>query len=356
MNKNGAVFVITLIILSIVVLVGAGLATMIGRDIYTARRLRTSTQAYFLAEAGIEESIQDLYDSKFESRDNYPREDIPLGSGSFTVELIDSKYDSEKIIKIISTGTVGDVSRTISATVKDTRIQAFTYAALSGGKMWIGLNSEINGDIHSNSGSQAGWPNSALIIGIGTIINGNYTACGKVIREFVYKPLASDQPQVDMLLFDATFWNYYYQRAKIYNGAKFWTGDLNSYKSNDGIIWVNGNLTLYGDCTLTGCIVTTAHIYILGTGTITLNPYGDLPAIASKGKIEIYGGTSTINGLIYAQNKVSIYEVPWRTITINGAIICGGELNMFFTDLNYVAPNPPGLTNPAPLEVICWGQ
>lgn len=352
MNKNGAVFVITLIILSIAVMVCAGLATMMSRDVYTAKRLRMSTQAYFLAEAGIEESIQDLYDNEFDY-DNFPK-NKSLGSGSFTAVLNTSRYATERLVKITSTGTVGDVLRTISATVKDTRIQAFTYAALSGGKMWIGLNSEVNGDIHSNSDSQAGWPNSALIIGLGTTINGNYTACGKVINKFVYDPSASNQPSVSMPPFDATFWNYYYQKANVYNGAKIWTGNLNGYKSGDGIIWVNGNLTLIGNCSLTGCMIATGHIIILGT--LTLNQYGDLPAILSKNKIEIYGiGNSTINGLMYANNKVLIAENPWRTITINGAITCGGRLDMFFADLNYVEPNPPGLTSPAPLEVICWG-
>lgn len=352
---NGTVFIATVLILGIVVMICAGLSVMVGRDIYTAKRLRTSTQAYFLAEAGIEESIQDLCGSPF-NFDHFPKNKSAedLGIGSFSAILDTSKYNSDKIIKISSTGSVGDVSRTISATVKDTRITAFTYTTLSGGKMWIALNNDVSGNVHSNNGSQSPiFP--ALRVGVNSEVHGNATACGRAYCSpfgTVDDTLASNKPSIPMPPFDDAFWNRYYQRAfdsdDVYSGNTIFTS--NQSPAN-GVIWVNGRASLIGTWTMTGCLIATGSVNIIGSITQVPQVGNErFPAIVSRtSRISILG-TSTINGLIYAGSRVEILNNG----TINGAIICNGRLSMFFTDLNYVKPDPPGLNTP--LEVICWSD
>lgn len=343
MNKNGAVFVITLIILSIAVMVCAGLATMMSRDVYTARRMKASTQAYFLAEAGIEESIQDLHDNNF-SFAGFPKNET-LGSGSFTVPT--PQPYSDNIYKIECTGTVSDVSRKISVIVRDTRPEAFRYAMLSGGRMrighlGIGYNAVVNGDIHSNNGSMSFW-NPALLIGFLAEINGQASADGRIVDWGGDEVTTWPTSDISTNIYGDK-WNDFKQLSQVYPGSQTWTN-----ANLSGIIWVNGNATLIGNCTLNGSLFATAHITIVGSITQSLMAgYEYLPAFATQGgSINIFTG-SRIEGLIYSNNGVTITFAD-----IDGAIICGGEVSIGLVTLNYVAPIPFGS---APLEVICWGS
>lgn len=357
MNKNGAVFVITLVILSIAVMVCAGLATLMSRDVYTARRLRMSTQAYFLAEAGIEKSIRDLYDNNF-SFAGFPKNET-LGNGSFAVSTPQEYADN--IYKIESTGTVSDVSRKISVVVEDTREPWTRYAALSDGTMTIMPGTEIWGDVYSN---QSG---ARVIINWG-VVHGTLctrsTHSNAIVNHGTADGSRTGVTDVDMPVFDENFWGYYYNLAPPpgYTGTQFFTSNPNPA---NGVIWVNsGQARLIGTWAFTGCLITRTgpiRINFIADGTITQNQYqnqdGAFPAFMSGSYLEIWDPT-TINGLVYAGGWIWIASfVGERGVEITGQLISGNW--MWIGDnaqLHYAYSTPPGLTAPAPLEVVCWGS
>ncbi len=371
-KQKGTIFLTTIIFLAVIILVCAALSIMIVRDIYSVNRLRASAQAYFLAEAGVEEAVQILYDTNF-TMSGYPKTNVALGAGIYTVNLDSSKYVADKIVLITSTGTVKNVSRVLRVQVKDTDIPAFNFTALGGGKMLIAGGSTVNGDVHSNN-TAVSPINPALkigsaIFGAGTV-NGSATAVG-VAKTFVSGvvnpgPPLSNQPTISAPPFDAVFFNYY--RNSAISGGNFYGGNtsFNSdpFAGNGGVAWVQGTVRLNGTWILTGCIVATGHIYVnkFSAGTITHNPasgFEDFPALMSKNSnVNIYDPT-VLNNFVYAGSRIQILSF-WGPgqVTINGALY--GKQRVIIhnqTVLNYRRPNPPGIPGgTAPLQVVSWSE
>src|SRR3989338_2798598 len=142
MNKNGVAFLTTIILLGIAVIASAALSFMLLKDAFMVKRLKASTEAYYLAEAGIEEGVEDLWDNDFDtSRFPIIRN---LGGGSILVNLNTSKWTSDNILLITSIGTVGSITRTIKTEIKANIPPSFNYVILSNGKIFITQGSVVN--------------------------------------------------------------------------------------------------------------------------------------------------------------------------------------------------------------------
>ncbi|MDP3789580.1 MAG: hypothetical protein Q8R48_04175, partial [Candidatus Omnitrophota bacterium] len=117
MDKRGVAFLTTIILLGIAVIASAALSFMLLEDAFTVKRLKASTEAYYLAEAGTEEAIQELWDNSFDLS-GFPRT-RSLGGGTIAISYPDtSKWTSDNILLVTSTGTVRGISRIITTEVK----------------------------------------------------------------------------------------------------------------------------------------------------------------------------------------------------------------------------------------------
>jgi hypothetical protein len=366
MNKRGVAFLTTIILLGIAVIASAALFFMLLKDAFTVKRLKASTEAYYLAEAGIEEAIQILWDNSFDTS-QFPKV-RSMGGGTINIAAPNiSKWVSDNILLITSTGTVGGITRTMKIEVKANIPPSFNYVVLSNGKILVTQGSIVNcgtsTGVHSNSPAQGGFFGTCAVDVVGILydcyVYGNASAVGKVRERFhghITGTKTSDAPSVSLPSFDAAFFDYYISKASasgdVYtppSGTQRFTTNLNPV---NGVIYVNGNVRLEGDLTINGCIIATGSIDVnfITDGTVIQNQFDGFPALMSRGgAIRIWDPT-TLNGLVYAAGNITTVSIlpAYGDININGTIMSLSQVTLADkATVNYIKQNPPGLgTNP----------
>ncbi len=325
-KQKGVVFFMTLILLGIAVLICSASTLMVLQDTYTAKRIKYSSQAHYLAEAGVEEVIGNFTDNFDFAPSGYPK---TLGSGSEgSYEVSVSVYPNDPNRKLItSTGTVNGVSKSIKFQIRYNGPPAFSYPAMGMGRLWIAAGSVVKDDsgapakVHSNStsvGTSHNPSNAAVCIGglsndhsaTSGRVEGNASACGATATaatvavydgithngltlandgSVVTGTITANAAQVPPPPFDNNFFQWYYNAAvtggTVINGdVTFRTaGDLNVFnntaKTNPNhIVYVkskgtvghsgyqpgNVDFELPNDSTTeyTGCLVTDGDILI----------------------------------------------------------------------------------------------
>jgi len=366
-NQSGVAFLATVILAGIIVVVCTGLSLVILRDAYTVKQLKYKTQAYFLAEAGIEEGIKEIKEDFFGYS---PSGSTSLGAGTYSIRVINSNDTNLRLI--VSTGIVRGIARIIRTQVRFSGPEAFNYPALGGGKMYIAGGSIIsNGGpimVHANSSAVSG----ALFVGsrwgTGTV-SGDASACGQVIvhdpNGTVTGSVTPNAPYVDLPPFDANFFQWYYDRAaadgNVKTGTQLFFSDPCAGTTNK-ICYVNGQVRLIGTWTMTGCIVATGKIIInkWASGVITQQQHENLPAFMSiNNDVEIWDPTN-IEGMVYAGSRVKIDSLwgAFGASVIDGSAYGRGRVILSAqTNLHYIRPDPPGLpTNVQTVSVVSWSR
>jgi hypothetical protein len=368
-RRKGIVFFTTVILLSIVILVCAGMSFLLLRGTYSVNRIKYGSQAYALAQAGIEESIRDINNDFDYTPTGYPK---TLGSGTYTVSIQNHPTVLSRKL-VTSTGVVKGVSRSIGLQAYYTGPESFNYPALGGGKLTVAGGSVISNSgpitIHSNSAAAldavaigSNWPWSS------GRVEGNANACGG-IRVYSNGTVTGStnpgSPYVELPPFDDTFFQYYYNLAladgKVYSGVKIFTSDPCAGTANH-VVYVNGQVRLAGTWTMTGCIVATGKIIINKwvSGHITQHQWQNLPAFMSKNAdVEIYDPTD-IEGMVYANGYIEIDSIfgQYGPTTVYGSLYGKSWVNIKNkTDLHYRRPNPPGLpAGTSTVTILSWSE
>jgi len=109
-NNQGFAFIVTIIILVLLAAIGTFSVKLLSTDIHIATDTERSTQAFYIAEAGLERYIYLLYDETYDA-DNHPELTENFAQGSYTIT---SSYDADtSVYALTSTGTVDVVVRQI---------------------------------------------------------------------------------------------------------------------------------------------------------------------------------------------------------------------------------------------------
>ena len=368
MNKKrqkGIAFFTTLVLLGIIVLICSAISLMALRDGYTVTRLKKSVQAYYLAEAGIEEGLKEVTANFSWAPSGYPKS---LGAGTYSVRVLTSSTDpTRKLIE--STGTVGIVSKRLYVQVKYNGPLAFTLPAMGGGKLTIAGGSVISDtgpiNVHSNNpGNGAVEVGSWPALGGSGRVEGTASAVGTVIKRAngtITGGWTNNAPMIPLPPFDANFFGWYHDHAdKVYPGNQTFDATHLPFAGPNHIVYVNGWVHLDGTWTMTGCIVATGDIIInkWAAGVITQHQWQNLPALLSQGKIEIYDPTN-LEGMLYADGWIQIKSLWGSTgCQIYGALY--GKLWVEIknaTQLHYRMPDPPGLpTGTVGVSIQSWSD
>lgn len=362
MNKRGVAFLTTIILLGVSVIASAALSFMLLKDAFTVKRLKASTEAYYLAEAGIEEAIQDLWDNEFDIT-RFPRT-RSMGEGTSAISAPNtSKWATDNILLMTSTGSVGGITRTIKAEVKANIPPSFNYVILSNGNTLVSQGSTVNCNtsrgVHSNSSAWGGILALSAVDVWGLFrpctVNGNASAVGRARERGLGTITGTDldsQSAVSLPSFDATFFDYYINKASasgdVYTpagGTQHFTTDLSPA---NGVIYVNGIVSLEGNITINGCIVATGDIRVncISNGTIVQNQVGNLPSLMSRGGAISIWDPTTLNGLVYASGDIATISLFGESgnININGTIMSRSGVTLLDkATINYIKQNPPGL-------------
>lgn len=388
-KKSGVVFFTTLVLLTVAVFICAAVTLMVMRDGYTVRRVASVNQAYFLAEAGIEEAIMQL-----NANWTWAGNARNLGAGNYTTNVTVNVGDSTRKL-ITSTATINTptgqvVTRVIKAQVQTSVPPSFDYALLSGDKQLLNGSALINGaagahtakvQSNSNTGANDIWLWFWAPWVTPPTINGSASACGQVNNvngSINPGPSTNNAPAVQLPPFDNNFYNWYQAHAdRSYAGNQTFGSigaEINPWATAGvHVVYVNGNVTFDGNMNFQGCLIATGDItfpsdivFIIIPIThyvFTQNLYTDgtgnvYPAFISRNGTISNGMSSdvNINGMVYAGNKCLLYEnlFSFGHINVNGAVYASDEARLRECTITYVRPNPPGLTNPAGITVLSW--
>ena len=149
-SQQGTVFLTTMIIMFLMVLVSASVFQLSTQHMHYISTLRKSSQAQYLAEAGLSAAVATLT-ANFSNKDNaglFPA--TTLGVGSYDVTVVQT--GGRVLLK--SVGTVQSVQRLASLEVEDLTPTALNHGEAAGGdidlRTIIGSDSDITGTLFAN--------------------------------------------------------------------------------------------------------------------------------------------------------------------------------------------------------------
>jgi len=187
-DQQGMILVLSLLILAL--LMGAGVGAIISTqtDLKTSSNLKTASQAFFLAEAGIEWAKQEVKKSGA-NPPNPSGTTQTLSPGSFTVTFSNATKESQVVgyVTVTSTGTVGNSTATITARVKKTyeiTDGAISMRGADAGASFTGNSFVVDGRDYTTAGALVGnakqqygisVPNSTLDSQVTGAVAGNQT-------------------------------------------------------------------------------------------------------------------------------------------------------------------------------------
>lgn len=168
-NIYGSALVIAMIFIFISVSAVGGYLTVITRNSNLTKKMNDSIKALYLAEAGIERTVSDLYNERIPWSAGAVYSNSCLGEGNFTV-VIEEAYINN-MLRLRATGAVGEDDRVITAYVSrptafDWGIFSDRYVRFSNNSYIDSYNSRIgaygngninqNGDVGTNAGDGEG--------------------------------------------------------------------------------------------------------------------------------------------------------------------------------------------------------
>jgi Tfp pilus assembly protein PilX len=279
-GDNGFVLIAAVIILVLFTTLGVVGVSLLSTDIHIALDTLRSTQALFLAEAGMQYVLESLSnDSDWSDNSDILKS---MANGTFNIQYI-TKAPNSATIKF--TGTKENVTRKFTANFTK-HLLAFNYAAYIGGEMHTqdATDLTITGEVQEN---------------------------------------ATNLPTVDF--------SYYESIAdhKIYQNQIFTAGTYT------GIWYINGNVTVNSGVTINGTIITTGNINMNDNSNINVTATSPYPALIANGNF-IFQNTNniTINGLIYVGADMSgnfnLQEA--EDINITGVVIVAGNFQLQYSD------------------------
>jgi hypothetical protein len=272
-EEKGAIsiaFALAVIILLFVLAVTS--LTNISTDTKGSSNFLIKERAFFAAESGLEWALGELKQDPFwrAGASNVP---VIGGGAQFTVSLVDRSTIpalNDSVI-INSTGTDGDIQKSIQAYALASGGDVWPYAVFADNNAKLLGSGTVNGDVHANN-----------TVDLGSVtVNGAVTSGGSVAL-----------PTVD--------WNFYEGEA-IAAGQKV-TGDK-TFKNNTytGVWYITGTATIRQNATINGTIVAANDVVIMTSGNLTIQATpSNYPALVCGNTISYNNSIPEIKGIVYA--------------------------------------------------------
>lgn len=364
-NKKGFMFVTVIVIAMVMVFIAVSASNMLLQDIHMIRHLKYSTQAQYLAEAGISDALATLATtgcSELSSSGN-------LGEGTYSVSV--SSIGGRWLVSSI--GTVKGVSRTVTVEVRDLYPPALNNALSAGSDVDIKSvegDITIKGDIHANGDlllKEQGSPTLIHVQAYGDA-DGNATCSGSYSKDgnvTVDGDELEGQPMLPQPTFDFAYFKQVAQDEGNYisSGPGSYTFENESITGGTaGITYVDDDVIFRGTCTITGGFVAKGDITLDSGNTLTQVHDKDnrFPIFLSQegNRMKLYGRFDTQEGnIVYATNNVKI-QTPGGESTVLGTVCAGGWFEI-------VANNDLTITYdkvvasevvPEGVEIVSWNR
>ena len=192
-DNNGAVFVMTLVMVSLLAILGATFISIVTFEMRNANWQLRRVQAFYLAEAALNKGIVLVRNDEDWSMggdgsatDNFPGEgvwyylydgiadanNVPLGDGTYSVQLLNPLGSGGNAIDMRATATIGEINRTIQ--IRMLLQSVFKWAIF--GDEWLKIGGNASTDSYNSDNGPYGGGNIGANGNIGS--NGNITLVG----------------------------------------------------------------------------------------------------------------------------------------------------------------------------------
>ncbi len=360
-DQTGSVFLTTMVCVFVMSLVGGFTYKTSTYNSAYINRLQQSMQAQQLAEAGLMRALSTVRTSwtAASTPSNFPLTSLGNGTYDASVSSSGGRY------LISSVGTIGTVTRTVTAEVTPPSGSVLDYMFAAGGNLDLDSGTgqspgSVTGDVYAAGNMTLDGPASGgqLTITGDANANGNLTSSASVSLSGTATPNYTQSevfPTID----------YSYFQAIAQANSQYVSGDV-TYASGaipanpaGGVIYVNGNITIRGTQNTTACIVATGNITIEKQGStyprVDINQYSTYPAMLVQGNITFTsvgngGAYWNADGLVYAGGNISVSSGNHDSFTFNGSIVARGNITTLgmtaWNNLNatYVAQSYSGVT------------
>ncbi len=337
------------------VLMGEAAYELSTRQLHYVNQLKKSTEAQYLAEAGLSDAVAVLTTS-FQNKDDASKFPLKnLGSGTYKVTV----FQKNGRVLLKSVGTVQNISRTASLEVEDLTPPALNYGEAAGGNIVLatifGSSSNITGNLFANQNiTLTATPFSSITI------NGDIFAGGTITPSAPTSNITwhSATPNAGNITFPNYDFNYYKTIAqannKYYSASQSWTNQTFDLNSSGGVLFVDGDVTLYGNNTIKGALISTGAIRMYGTlNQQKTTNYPSYPAIMTSQQDIlllnlpfISSGRLFAAGLVYSGNNFKLLGLGTQA-SVTGSILAKGLLQqgqiLSTLTIVYEHQNPPGL-------------
>jgi len=143
-QKGFAAFYLTFLIMVVMLGIAVSIFVLTHGEQKILRNIIKSSQAYYVAESGIEDSIfRIIKEKKYEATNS-----LKVGEGTATISI--TSQDDKRIIK--STGEISQRIKSLETVLStESATVAFYYGAqIDQGGLWLGANASVQGNIYSN--------------------------------------------------------------------------------------------------------------------------------------------------------------------------------------------------------------
>ncbi|MCQ9207622.1 MAG: pilus assembly PilX N-terminal domain-containing protein [Omnitrophica bacterium] len=365
-NVKGAVFIITMFISMLMIVIALSASNMLLQDTRMIRHIKYATQAKYIAEAGVSDALVNLYNQSTTGWSAYgPTSATTLGEGKYSVTV--NKTGSRWLVS--ATGTVNNVSQTVSAEVKNLYPEALHYSLVSSGDVDVRSNQgnvTIVGDFHAGGNMllMAQGPATTLsVTGKATAV-GSYSASTTGSNILTISDTANSGGGKDPISMPSFDFAAFMAAATVIPGNQNYNGATVG-ASTGGLTYVDGNVDFSGACTINGGFVARGYIKLTFAGGNSLtqnisatNPY---PIFMSQdgNEIMLFGQFTapTVPSIIYATNDIKI-QTPGGSPTVLGTVIAGGTLTTTANaplTLTYGKVTASAVV-PSGIEIVSWNR
>jgi Tfp pilus assembly protein PilX len=367
-KKRGVILIAYYLVVIVLSILGSAFLIRSVGEKLIAERERDFIQAFWLAEAGIDRTAEELH-SEFNSyfsgsasdftwfnnlADNYsgPPQNVNLGEGTYSVQIEDVDVDTSQgqaDVTLAATGTVNNMSRVLKSVIRYelTPSSIFNYVMVTESNLELeDIGTRVTGDIHSNSDIEI---EDVEVIGTGT-------AVGTITIEGTGSFTESYEGADALTIPDLNMTDYQSRAGYTYSNDWTITGTFNiSDYSSNGIIYIDGKFkaesaTIVGP----GTIVVTEEIRLEDNTTVGAlgamvglfsNSSDSEHAVQLEADSDCYTIIFAPNGGVEVETDSSLYG----SIVANSARVeTGGALE--YTD----ASSDVDLPSSVKFSTSCW--
>ena len=143
-QKGFAALYITILVLAVIFGIAVSITILTYGEQKISRNIIKSSQAYYVAEAGIEDSVYRIIKGKKYEATN----SLSVGGGLSSISI--TSQDDKRIIQ--STGEISQRIKKLETILKtESATVAFYYGAqIDKGGLWLGANASVEGNVYSN--------------------------------------------------------------------------------------------------------------------------------------------------------------------------------------------------------------